>query len=99
MRTAQIKTFGEVSEGIILFNEHARPYYLSPAASGFFWNEGSNDELYEELVHTLHLVSESKLQLTYSIRLQSEHGAVNCSVARFGRGYRVVMEDVPGASE
>lgn len=96
MHVAESGTFDEISNGIILFNEYVRPYYLSPAASCFFWKEGTNDDLYEELVQTLQLLSESKLQLAYSVKLQSEHSdiAVKCSVAKFGRGYRVVMEDV-----
>lgn len=95
MRAAVLKTFGEVSDNIILFNENALPYYLSPTASGFFRDEGSNDKFYEALVNTLHLVSESKLQLTYRVRLQAQSGGpvISCSVAKFGRGYRVVMED------
>lgn len=98
MRAAELKTFGEISDGIILFNEYANPYYLSPMASGIFSSAGSNDELYDELVHMLHLVSESKLQLTYRVRLQLQNNGpvVNCSVAKFGRGYRVVVEEAAG---
>lgn len=98
MRAAELKTFGEISDGIILFNENALPYYLSPMASGIFCDAGSNDELYDELINMLHLVSESRLQLTYRVRLQrrQDGAVVNCSVAKFGRGYRVLVEEAAG---
>lgn len=93
MQTAELKTFENMSEGVVLFNEDGTFDYINEVGANWLWGHREDDSLYNKLAGIVNSIICNAQHLPIMITFKSvpDNCVIKCSVSWINGHILVVL--------